>query len=115
MTGLELSSPAIPPYQRHGTPGNGKPCPSLQEVPHIAEDPHVAFPKKVFRLLGPNNVRKHAPWTTLDHLGLTWLTSAVLVGSFWGNHMVCHGVARNHAFQPKFSIVQHEQKHEKKL
>lgn len=46
-----------------------------QEVPHIAEDAHVAFPTKVFRLLGPNNVRKHdlfvmrkAPGKSLDHL-----------------------------------------------
>ncbi|CAK9001171.1 unnamed protein product [Durusdinium trenchii] len=30
-----------------------------QEIPHIAEDPSVAFPTKVFRLLGPNNVRRH--------------------------------------------------------
>ena len=29
--------------------------------PSITEDPKVAFPVKVFRLLGPNNVREHAP------------------------------------------------------
>ena len=31
-------------------------------MPHIVEDRNVAFPMKVFRLLGPNNVRKHAAW-----------------------------------------------------
>lgn len=46
-----------------------------QEVPHIVEDRNVAFPMKVFRLLGPNNVRKHdlfvmrkASGKSLDHL-----------------------------------------------
>lgn len=34
-----------------------------QEIPHIAEDPSVAFPTKVFRLLGPNNVRRHDAWS----------------------------------------------------
>ena len=47
----------------------------FEEIPEIAEDPHVAFPSKVFRLLGPNNVRRHdlivmrnAPGKSLDHI-----------------------------------------------
>lgn len=47
----------------------------FQELPGITEDPNVAFPFKVLRLLGPNNVRKHdlivmkkAPGKSLDYV-----------------------------------------------
>ncbi|CAE7229893.1 unnamed protein product [Symbiodinium pilosum] len=47
----------------------------FQELPGITEDPNVAFPFKVLRLLGRNNVRKHdlivmkkAPGKSLDHV-----------------------------------------------
>ena len=50
-----------------------------EELPGITEDPNVAFPFKVLRLLGPSNVRKHEPGLQQASLFVCILRSQLLL------------------------------------